>query len=599
MDPNIPTARKQRPRQTARKPAAPKPAAPKPAARKVVPRRKPAQKAMSGAAVTAPRVPSFAQQRAQQEAATAQSAAPPAPLPPMPPARPAPAFASGVQQRRSVSRHHAAGSRRKWGLIALVGGLVAALSVCAALTLGVLLLYGGGILPGVRVLDVPLGGKSVEEAINALNRNWGSLTVTDGERTWQLDPAALGLQLDTYATAQRAYDQGRGLGSPFSAVLGVNVAPVLIFDTNAARIGLYDFAPTVQTPAVNAGVRFVNGQVEATPAQDGRALDVEATVAQIAADPETMLADGVLHLVIGRVAPAVTDSSGMVAAAAQILASPLQIRLYDPIRDEWGGWNLPPEQWAGWLTAAPDTNSTTGLALAVDPVLVRAFLEQQAGAFGVGRYINVDEGVAAVQQAIAANRTDPWVRVYEHERQHTVQPGETIISIAWDYGVPYPWVQAANGGIESLSVGQSITIPSADNFLQLPIVPEKRIIVSISEQRTRVFENGELKWDWVSSTGINSSPTWTGIYQIISHEPNAYAGNWNLWMPNFMGVYRPIPGADFTNGFHGFPTRGGSQLLWTNSLGTRVTYGCILLSNENAQTLYNWAEAGVVVEIRP
>jgi lipoprotein-anchoring transpeptidase ErfK/SrfK len=64
-----------------------------------------------------------------------------------------------------------------------------------------------------------------------------------------------------------------------------------------------------------------------------------------------------------------------------------------------------------------------------------------------------------------------------------------------------------------------------------------------------------------------------------------------------MGVYRPVPGADFTNGFHGFPTRGGGQLLWENSIGTRVTYGCILLSNTNIRLLYDWAEEGVVVEI--
>jgi lipoprotein-anchoring transpeptidase ErfK/SrfK len=38
--------------------------------------------------------------------------------------------------------------------------------------------------------------------------------------------------------------------------------------------------------------------------------------------------------------------------------------------------------------------------------------------------------------------------------------------------------------------------------------------------------------------------------------------------------------------------------LWTNSLGTRVTYGCILLSNDNAALLWEWAQEGVVVEIR-
>jgi lipoprotein-anchoring transpeptidase ErfK/SrfK len=191
------------------------------------------------------------------------------------------------------------------------------------------------------------------------------------------------------------------------------------------------------------------------------------------------------------------------------------------------------------------------------------------------------------------------VRVYHHDRQHVVQSGETIISIAWDYGVPYPYVQQANGGLEAVSVGQTIIIPSEDNFLLFPVDPDKRIVVSITQQRAWVYENGALKWEWTVSTGINSSPTWPGLYQIIEHVDNAYAANWNLWMPYFMGVYRPIPGSDFTNGFHGFPTRGGSQLLWTNSLGTRVTYGCILLSNENAQALYTWAEEGVVVEIQP
>ena len=129
-------------------------------------------------------------------------------------------------------------------------------------------------------------------------------------------------------------------------------------------------------------------------------------------------------------------------------------------------------------------------------------------------------------------------------------------------------------------------------------MPGKRIVVSISQQRIRVYENGGLKWDWAASTGIASSPTSPGIFQIQSHEENAYAANWNLWMPDFMGVYRPVPDSDFMNGFHGFPTRGGSQLLWTNSLGTRVTYGCILISNDNVALLYPWAQDGVVVEIQ-
>ncbi|HRV91553.1 MAG TPA: L,D-transpeptidase, partial [Anaerolineae bacterium] len=81
------------------------------------------------------------------------------------------------------------------------------------------------------------------------------------------------------------------------------------------------------------------------------------------------------------------------------------------------------------------------------------------------------------------------------------------------------------------------------------------------------------------------------------HETNAYAASWNLWMPDFIGIYRPVPTADFMNGFHGFPSRNGATLLWTNDLGHPVTYGCILVDSKHSGNLFEWAEAGVVVEI--
>jgi lipoprotein-anchoring transpeptidase ErfK/SrfK len=288
-----------------------------------------------------------------------------------------------------------------------------------------------------------------------------------------------------------------------------------------------------------------------------------------------------------------------VAEAERLLSSFFDVRLYDPKTGDSVYWSLPPQQWAAWLSATPDPTSASGLSLSVTAGAVRDFLSAQADSMlDSSRYIQVDEGVTSVQQAVAAGRTNAYLRVYHHDLQHVVQAGDTIVSLAWDYGVPYPWIQDANPGVDSLTVGQTITIPSVDNFLPYPPNPDKRIVISISQQRAWIYENGELKWEWTISTGIQSSPTWPGIYQILSHEVNAYAANWNLWMPHFMGVYNPIPHSDFTNGLHGFPTRGGGQLLWENNLGTRVTYGCILLSNTNAETLYNWAEEGVIVEIQ-
>ena len=136
-------------------------------------------------------------------------------------------------------------------------------------------------------------------------------------------------------------------------------------------------------------------------------------------------------------------------------------------------------------------------------------------------------------------------------------------------------------------------------MLPLPVIENKRIVISISSQRMWAYQDGGLIWEWVVSTGIPSSPTAPGVFQVQSHDGTAYASSWDLWMPYFLGIYRPVPSSDFVNGFHGFPTRDGVTLLWTGSLGHPVTFGCIVLDTANAALLYDWAEDGVVVEIQP
>lgn len=467
-----------------------------------------------------------------------------------------------------------------------------------ALTLGVGMIYGSGILPNVKVAGINLGGMSEAEAISALQTQWTVVTLRDGERTWNVEMASLGLSLDAQATVQRAHEQGRGEGSPLAILLkGADISPVVDVDIQVFTSALNALTDRVDISAQNAGVQFVNGQVQAASAVNGRQLNIEATLAQV--QNTDILTNGELTLIMNAIQPAVTDSSALVQEASQLLTRSLDIGIYDPMTGDIVTWVVQPQLWATWLSAESDANSTLGLRLSIADAPLRDYLANQSSVLDSTRYLDLDASIIAIRDALANNNTSPMLRVYHHDRQHVVQSGETITSIAWDYGVPYPWLQQANPNVNTLSVGQTITIPSLDNFLPNPVVPEKRIIVSISNQRVYVYEHGQMIQEWLASTGISNSPTWTGVYQIISHEPNAYAGNWNLWMPNFMGVYQPIPNSDFTNGFHGFPTRGGGQLLWENSLGTRVTYGCILLSDANVRWLYNWAQEGVVVEIQP
>jgi lipoprotein-anchoring transpeptidase ErfK/SrfK len=100
----------------------------------------------------------------------------------------------------------------------------------------------------------------------------------------------------------------------------------------------------------------------------------------------------------------------------------------------------------------------------------------------------------------------------------------------------------------------------------------------------------------IVSTGMPDSPTMAGIFQVQTHEINAYASNWDLYMPHFLGIYEAWPG--FMNGIHGLPLLSSGRRLWASNLGAPASYGCIILDLAAAEDLYNWAEDGVVVEIR-
>lgn len=496
-------------------------------------------------------------------------------------------------QRPLPPQRPAAKRRRQPGCLLplLIGGLVVGLSTAAALMLGAALIYGGGVLRGVRVDGVALGGMSQTEAAAHLAAHWTPLTLTDPAtgRAWPVRADSLGITLDAAASAEAAYAYGRGVGSLVDGLRGVDLPPVVSVDAEALRVGLEALRPDLESAPVNAGIQVVGGVLSERPAQPGRRLDLDASVSAFMTHT-----GGAWALVMDDVPPQVTDAGGLLTQARALLESALRLRVFDPVTGDSVHWDIAPETWAAWLLAGADGG------LSLDTGLVSGHLDQRAaGTFDATRAIDSTAAAEALSAAVGAGQTQALTRVQHQPRQHTVQPGETIISIAWDYGIPYPYVQQANPGVGALSVGQVLTIPAADRFLLHPAVPDKRIEVSISGQRVRVYEGGALKWDWAASTGIDDSPTWPGVYQVISQVPNAYAANWNLYMPSFIGVYQPIPGQDFTNGFHGFPTRGGGQILWENSLGTRVTYGCILLSNTNAQALYQWAETGVVVVIRP
>jgi lipoprotein-anchoring transpeptidase ErfK/SrfK len=179
-----------------------------------------------------------------------------------------------------------------------------------------------------------------------------------------------------------------------------------------------------------------------------------------------------------------------------------------------------------------------------------------------------------------------------------VQPGDTLMSVARGHGFPVWRLTEANPGIEpgELRPGQQILIPSVDVLFPLPPITGRRIVIDISDQHVSAYEGETPVFDFVCSTGIASSPTITGTFQVLSKEEEAYASSWDLWMPHFIGIYRSGP--DFTNGIHALPTLSSGVRLWEGYLGRPVSYGCIVIGLDEAAALYDWAELGTLVVIQ-
>ncbi len=501
--------------------------------------------------------------------------------------------------------------RPNWLLRIVVGAAVLVFAMLSAALLGggVLLYESQWILPGVSVLGVDVGQQTMSEAAATLSGSWQNqrITLVAGSASWAVSPPELGMTMDAAATAELAHQQGRSWQSLREGWQngGFALSPVWQIDMTTAETRLADLVPELTKPPVDAGMVWENGRFQATPAIPGQTLDLDATLDNLEQNAASAVLDGRFDLTTKPLAPAITDVSAAVEQANALLNQTVAVRAYDPVSDDTWTWRLAPEVWGQWLAVDTAAAQAGQLQWAVDASQAAAFVNGQVAMLGGGRFVDDVEAGTAVAEALTMasltnnGETAVTLRIYHQPQQHTVQAGETISSIGRDYGIPYPWIQQANPGVENLFAGQTLTIPSPDELIPLPIIEGKRVIVSITQQKVWVYEAGSLKWEWPASTGIADSPTSPGVFQVQTHEENAYAGNWDLWMPSFMGIYRPVPTSEFMNGFHGFPTRGGSQLLWTGNLGQPVTYGCILISSDNAQTLYNWAEEGVIVEIQP
>jgi len=166
--------------------------------------------------------------------------------------------------------------------------------LAAALILFYQSVYAERIYPGVRVLELNLGGLSPAEALVLLegSPNYhpeGRIPLSYGERVWLASLEELGAGLEVEATVGRAYEVGRR-GGPLPELreqlaalrYGVVVSPVLRLEWNRTSLFVEQLAREIDRPSSEIEPTLRAFSAHLGPGQPGLKLDARRTLELLA-----------------------------------------------------------------------------------------------------------------------------------------------------------------------------------------------------------------------------------------------------------------------------------------------------------------------------
>jgi hypothetical protein len=154
-------------------------------------------------------------------------------------------------------------------------------------------------------------------------------------------------------------------------------------------------------------------------------------------------------------------------------------------------------------------------------------------------------------------------------------------------------VTSSVGDIDGDGDAEILTAPGR-NTIEGRTSYQKYIEVRLREQRLYAYENGVIEKTFLVSTGIAKYPTPEGSYTVTAkifkkdyewtygeNHPDNYDikdVKWNLrFAPSYYLHYA----------------------FWHNNFGHRMSHGCVNINKENAEWIYQWADIGIPVLIRP
>ena len=476
------------------------------------------------------------------------------------------------------------------------------------------------MLPGVRVMGVDVGGMSAAEAEAHLRSQLPApeairLPLRTEAQTWHLTWAEVGQRYRIDAMVEAALEISRSTPWQRRGLLALglhsqqhDVAPdVALADPAQATMHLEEIAAQVATPPVEADLQIgPGGRLSARQGQAGQQLDLEASAARVMMALEASAAVAhrrdldAVELVVAAIPPERAAPEPAYSAAQALLARPFTLVADDPLTGEMpegyhAEFSVATGTLASWIVLRP---TPAQIELEINQAAVRTWLENIAPQIeGEMRRLDVPATFGETIAALRAPTHRARAQIGHTARNYIVQPGDAFYDIAYNFGFPQWHLEQANPEVEpgALNVGQQLTIPSLDVLFPHPIPPDKRIEIDLPTQRMHVFDRGQQIFTFTVSSGISSTPTIAGQFQILFKEKDAFAQRWSLEMPHFMGIYEEAEG--FHNGIHELPIMAWGTRLSPGVLGWPASFGCIILDEGDAGALFEWAEIGTLVRI--
>lgn len=185
---------------------------------------------------------------------------------------------------------------------------------------------------------------------------------------------------------------------------------------------------------------------------------------------------------------------------------------------------------------------------------------------------------------------------------HVVRAGDTLESIAAKYDSSVKLIRRYNEleADEKPEVGQRLVVPpqspqerlgaasaGKDGMPQvsigdIPSLTEKWIDVDLSEQRVVAYQGTRPVKSFIVSTGVDRTPTIKGVFRITSKVPVTRM----MGGSEEAGDYYNLGGVQWVSYFYeGYSFHG---TYWHNNFGRPMSHGCINMTNDDAQWIYEW-----------